>query len=89
MRRPLLALFSTFLAFFSAAVNLAHSEKTPFNLAQLKTPPGFHISVFAEQVDGPRMMIFSPGRVLLVSESGEGKVVALPDSNIQAKRSAR
>ena len=25
------------------------------------------------------MMIFTPGGVLLVSESGEGKVVALPD----------
>jgi glucose/arabinose dehydrogenase len=57
----------------------AHAEQTPFNLAQLKAPPGFHISVFARDVDSARMMIFSPGGVLLVSEAGEGKVVALPD----------
>ena len=31
------------------------------------------------------MMIFSPGGVLLVSESGEGKVVALPDSKHTGK----
>ena len=58
---------------------LAHAEKTRFDLTQLKAPPGFHISVFAEDVDSARMLVFSPGGVLLVSESGEGKVVALPD----------
>ncbi len=31
------------------------------------------------------MMVFSPGGVLLVSESGEGKVVALPDSEHTGK----
>ena len=31
------------------------------------------------------MMVFSPGGVLLVSESGEGKVVALPDSKHAGK----
>src|SRR5713101_7227938 len=35
-------------------------------------------TTFAEEVDGARMMAFSPGGVLLVSESGEGRVVALP-----------
>ncbi len=59
--------------------NFAHAEKTRFDRAQLKAPLGFHISVYAEDVDSARMMIFSPGGVLLVSESGEGKVVALPD----------
>lgn len=57
----------------------AQAEKTRFDLTQLKAPPGFHISVFADNIDGARMMVFSPGGVLLVSESGEGKVVALPD----------
>ncbi len=64
---------------FLVRPDFAHAEKTRFDLAQLKAPPGFHISVFAEDVDGARMMVFSPGGVLLVSESGEGKVVALPD----------
>jgi glucose/arabinose dehydrogenase len=71
----------TFL--FSAC--LAHAEKTRFDLTQLKAPPGFHISVFAEDVDSARMLVFSPGGVLLVSESGEGKVVALPDSRHAGK----
>jgi len=64
---------------YTTFANFARAEKTGFDLARLKTPPGFHISVFAEEVDGARMMAFSPGGVLLVSESGEGKVVALPD----------
>jgi glucose/arabinose dehydrogenase len=68
---PLLALL--------ACADLAHAEKTRFDLTRLKVPPGFHISVFAEDTDDARMMVFSPGGVLLVSESGEGNVVALPD----------
>jgi glucose/arabinose dehydrogenase len=63
----------------------AHAEKTRFDLARLKAPPAFRISVFAEDVDGARMMLFSPGSVLLVSESGEGKVVALPDKKHAGK----
>ena len=66
---------------------MAHAEKTRFDLAQLKAPPGFHISVFAQDVDSARMMVFSAGGVLLVSESGEGKVVALPDPKHAGKAS--
>ena len=57
----------------------AFAEQTPFDLRKLKLPEGFHISVFANDIDGARMLTFSPAGVLLVSESGEGKVVALPD----------
>jgi glucose/arabinose dehydrogenase len=63
---------------------LAYAEKTPFDLKQLKMPDGFHISVFAE-VDGARLLVFSPGGRLLVSASGEGKVVVLPDSKHTGK----
>jgi glucose/arabinose dehydrogenase len=81
--RPLaLALFALPLAW------LAHAEKTHFDLTQLKAPSGFHISVFANEIDGARMMIFTPGGVLLVSQSGEGKVVALPDPK-QTGKAAR
>jgi glucose/arabinose dehydrogenase len=81
-------IFLSFIAVLSCVIvylayttfaNFARAEKTGFDLARLKAPPGFHISLFAEEVDGARMMAFSPGGVLLVSESGEGKVVALPD----------
>jgi len=72
MKRGLLVLLPFLLASFS------HADQSPFDLKQLKAPDGFHIAVFAN-VDGPRMLTFTPGGVLLVSESGEGKVVALPD----------
>jgi glucose/arabinose dehydrogenase len=70
---------------FLTQTYFAHAEKTRFDLTQLKAPPGFHISVFAEDVDSARMLVFSPGGALLVSESGEGKVVALPDSKHTGK----
>jgi glucose/arabinose dehydrogenase len=63
---------------------LSYAEKTPFDLKQLKLPDGFHIAVYA-QVDGPRMMVFTPGGVLLASESEEGKVVALHDARHTGK----
>src|ERR1700675_5123924 len=76
-----IAVLSWVFAFraYTTFANFARAEKTGFDLARLRAAPGFHISIFAEEVDGARMMAFSPGGVLLVSESGEGKVVALPD----------
>ena len=65
--------------------NCTQAEKLAFDVKQLKAPAGFHIAIFAEDVDGARMLAFSPGGVLLVSESGEGKVVALPDSKHTGK----
>ncbi len=62
----------------------ARSEATRLDLKQLKLPDGFQVSVFAE-VDSARMLTFTPGGVLLVSASGEGKVVALPDSKHAGK----
>ena len=59
--------------------SLTHAEKNLFDLKQLKVPEGFHIAVFAN-VDGARMLTFTPGGILLVSESGEGKVVAAQPS---------
>ncbi len=83
LRRSLTALFPPLPAIIlwtlCASANFVYAEKTRFDLAQLKAPPGFQISVFAEETDGARMLVFSPGGVLLVSEMGDGKVVALPD----------
>jgi len=78
MKRYLPALLTLLLAC------LVYAEKTPFDLKQLKLPEGFHIAVFAE-ADSARMLTFTPGGVLLVSESGEGKVVALPDAKHSGK----
>jgi len=54
------------------------AQKTGSDQSRLKLPDGFHISILAE-ADSARMMVFSPGGTLLVSEPEEGKVVALPD----------
>ena len=54
------------------------AQQASFDSGRLKLPQGFHIAVFA-QADSARMMVFSPGGVLLVSEPEEGTVVALPD----------
>ncbi len=45
----------------------------------LKTNPGFTVYDFAEKVTNARDLQFSPGGILLASETSEGKVVALPD----------
>lgn len=42
-------------------------------------PPEFELSVFAEGLDGPRVIAFDPAGTMLVSMPGAGRVVALPD----------
>ncbi|HYG97804.1 MAG TPA: PQQ-dependent sugar dehydrogenase [Terriglobales bacterium] len=56
----------------------APSSVAGSELPRLRLPEGFRISVFAEAPEA-RMMTWTPGGVLLVAESGEGAVVALPD----------
>ncbi len=58
-------------------VSCGRAEK--LDLARLKAPAGFHVSVYA-QAPHPRMMAFSPGGVLLATDTTEGKVLAFPDS---------
>ena len=47
----------------------------------MKLPPGFAISIFAENVPGARVLALDPDGTLLVSLTSQGKVVALPDKN--------
>ncbi len=54
----------------------ADQEAAPLRLA---LPPGFTISVFARDLDGPRVLAMNGSKVLLVSLTAAGKVVALPD----------
>jgi glucose/arabinose dehydrogenase len=48
----------------------------------LKMPPGFSISIFAKDLKDPRVMIFDANSNMLVSIPSEGKVVALPDGDV-------
>lgn len=73
MRRSLAVVAPLFL------LACTRAEQKPVDLAALKVPAGFHIAMFA-QAKSARMMVFSPGGVLLVTSTGEGKVYALPDA---------
>ncbi len=44
-------------------------------------PPGFTISVYAEDLGNPRFMAYSPEGVLHVTDQSGGRVLALPDTN--------
>ncbi len=48
------------------------------DLSRLTLPPGFHIAIFAEAPHA-RQMAFSPGGVLLVTDTSDGTVLAFPD----------
>lgn len=47
----------------------------------LTLPPGFSISIFAKQLDGPRVMTMDSRGTLLVSLTKAGKIVALSDAD--------
>ena len=51
------------------------------NNVGITLPPGFHISVYADNVPGARSMTLSPSGVLFVGTRGEGKVYAIVDTN--------
>src|SRR5262245_41619569 len=70
VRRLLMSLIPILL------LSCTHAEK--LDITRLKLPPGFRIAIFA-QAPHARMMVFSPGGVLLVTSTSDGKVLAFPD----------
>jgi glucose/arabinose dehydrogenase len=50
----------------------------PFRLEELKTPPGFEVTVFAKLDVAPRLMTFGPNGVLYAAARDAGLVVAVP-----------
>ena len=51
----------------------------------IKLPPGFTISVFAEGLNGPRMMALGPDDQVYVAERGAGRIIRLPDADLDGK----
>lgn len=47
----------------------------------LNTPPGFHVSVFAENLNGVRYLALGPGGVVYASRPSAGEIVRLADTN--------
>ena len=66
----------------------AHALPGRVDLGLLRLPPGFHISIYAEDLPGARFMAFSPSGILLVSLTEEGRVMALANPN-RAERLTR
>jgi glucose/arabinose dehydrogenase len=80
-RRLLLGLL---LALSARAPDAATAQTGP----RLSVPPGFAIDVFADGVGSVRLMALDPAGTLLVSEPAEGRVIALPDTNGDARADA-
>jgi glucose/arabinose dehydrogenase len=49
--------------------------------AQLQVPAGFTVNIFADNVDGPRTMVYAPNGDLFVAQSRLGTVLILRDTN--------
>lgn len=60
----------------SSDISKGSTPSIPFQL-----PSGYTIHVFANGLNNPRDMTFSPGGTLLVSDTKDNKVYALPDKN--------
>ena len=54
-------------------------------ISKLHLPQGFHISIFADTEQSPRMLTFSPGGVLIATATSEGTVLAMPDARQSGK----
>ena len=52
-------------------------------------PAGFHASVFASGLNGPRFIAFAPDGVLYVADRGTGSIVAFPDPDHTGKATKR
>src|ERR1700724_461835 len=52
-----------------------------FRLDELRTPPGFEVSVYAQLPAAPRLMTFGPNGVLYVAARDAGVVFAIPAQN--------
>ncbi|MFP3853229.1 MAG: PQQ-dependent sugar dehydrogenase [Anaerolineales bacterium] len=62
----------------SQQVNLA-GFRTVDQPALIELPPNFTIQRFAEDLNGPRFITFSPDGVLYVAERGADRILRLPD----------
>ena len=48
---------------------------------RISVPPGFHIHIFAQNLNTPRFMAFGPDGALYVSLLNTGQIARLPDTN--------
>lgn len=63
------------------AQQVSHTTPSTLPLHEIKLPPGFSISVYAENVDNARSMSLSPNGTLFVGTRSAGNVYALQDTD--------
>ena len=69
-------------AVLAAIVALACQSKSVASQEQaLTVPPGFHVNLFAQEVNGVRYLTLGPGGVVYASRPSAGTIVRLPDAN--------
>src|SRR5215470_10614198 len=71
-------MFRKYSCVLSLLLSSACGHTEQLDLSRLKLPEGFHITVFATAPNA-RMLAFSPGGVLLVTDMSDGKVLSFPD----------
>ena len=73
--------FRTLAAALALASGLATTALAAPPVDRIKLPPGFRISVFADDVDNARSLALGDRGTVFVSTRSEGSVYALPDAN--------
>ncbi len=82
MRNSLIVFCTALLTCTAACKNNTALEKTEDpRLAEIKLPPGFHISIFADSVDNARSLAMGDKGTLFVGNRSGDKVYALTDGN--------
>ncbi|HSN19333.1 MAG TPA: sorbosone dehydrogenase family protein, partial [Usitatibacter sp.] len=76
------------LAASALALSLAAScaAQARIELERLKLPPGFEVSVFAENVPGARSMALGDKGTLFLGTIGEGRVYAIANDGKKATK---
>ncbi len=80
-KNSLLVYLSISLFVFTLSCNPNSQQTSGSDNSGITLPPGFHINVFANNVDGARSMALSPNGILFVGTRGTGKVYAILDTN--------
>jgi len=83
--------YAAYLAYTYKSLNVPRTEAPDFAAEPLPfaLPEGFAMSVFAEGVKGARTLAFDPSGALLVAQTSEGRIMALPDTDGDGKADAK
>ncbi len=81
IKNMILALSSFFLFVSTLCCNPNNSPGNDPGNNGITLPPGFHITIFADNVEGARSMTPGSDGILFVGTRGEGKVYAVIDTN--------